>query len=79
MTAKVWKVKFYMKYLFRCKFVQTDPISDDLVQLRNVQVLQGITSSPVRTYLTDETAWDIVEACYNVLLQQGKKILNLHY
>eukprot|EP01041_Mallomonas_annulata_P004905 gene4905-9786_t len=55
----------------RCKFVQTDVNADDLVRLRIIQVLQAITCSPVRVFLTDETAWDIVEACYAILLQAG--------
>ena len=55
-----------------CKYVQTDAAGDELVQLLIVQVLQSVVKSPVRQYLTDETAWDIVESCHTIILQTGR-------
>jgi hypothetical protein len=55
-----------------CKYVQTDAAGDELVQLLIVQVLQSVVKSPVRYYLTDETAWDIVESCHTIILQNGR-------
>ena len=55
-----------------CKYVQTDAAGDELVQLLIVQVLQSVVKSPVRKYLTDETAWDIVESCHTIILQTGR-------
>ena len=55
-----------------CKYVQTDAAGDELVQLLIVQVLQSVVKSPVRHYLTDETAWNIVESCHTIILQTGR-------
>lgn len=55
-----------------CKYVQTDAAGDELVQLLIVQVLQSVVKSPVRYFLTDETAWDIVESCHTIILQTGR-------
>lgn len=62
----------------RCKFIQTDVNSDNLVQLRIVQVLQSIVNHPIRKYLTDETAWNVIESCYSILLQSGPSKATLY-
>lgn len=55
--------------MFRCKFVQTDAVGDDLVTLRLVQVLHEVIKSHMKFYLNDASAWDIVESCYAVLIR----------
>lgn len=42
-----------------------------MVQWHIVETLNYIVRSPVRSYLTDETAWAVVEACYNILNHSG--------
>ena len=59
--------------------MQTDPISDDLIQLKIVQVLNLITASRMKYYLSDETAWNIVEGCYSLLMQSGTNVTFLLY
>lgn len=60
---------FISIYVFRCKFVQTDAVGDDLVTLRLVQVLHEVVKSRMRVYLNDAAAWDIIESCYAVLVR----------
>jgi hypothetical protein len=57
----------------RCRFVQTDAIGDQLVQLKIIQVLQDIVRCPLRCFLSDESAWDIVDACFSLMLALGNK------
>jgi hypothetical protein len=60
---------------YRCRFVQTDAIGDQLVQLKIIQVLQDIVRCPLRCFLSDESAWDIVDACFSLMLALGNKRL----
>lgn len=57
----------------RCRFVQTDSVGDQLVQLKIIQVLQDIVRCPLRSYLSDESAWDIVDASFSLMLSLGNK------
>ena len=57
--------------LCRCRFVHTDAVGDQLVQLKIVQVLQDIMRSPFAYFLSDESAWDVVAACFSLLLTLG--------
>lgn len=59
----------------RCRFVQTDAVGDQLVQLKMIQVLQDIVRCPLRCYLSDESAWDIIDACFSLMLALGNKRL----
>lgn len=52
---------------FRCKYVQTDAAGDELVQLQIIHTLSNIIKSPVSDYLTDTTAWDIINASHSIL------------
>lgn len=63
----------------RCKYVQTDAAGDELVQLQIIHTLSNIIKSPVSGYLTDATAWDIINASHSILTHIaatgiGKKI-----
>jgi hypothetical protein len=58
--------------IIHCKFVQTNVIGDELVQLQIVYTLQCLFTSPeTRKYLTDETTWIIIESLYNTAMQAG--------
>ena len=52
----------------RTKYMQTDIPSDEYIQIMIIQVLQAVVRYPVRYYLTDETAWNIVESCHTVMI-----------
>ena len=52
----------------KCKFVQTDAVGDDLVQLQIILTLDDVIRSPIRYYLTDDTTLDIIRSCHSVIL-----------
>ena len=52
----------------KCKFVQTDAVGDDLVQLQIILTLDDVIRSPIRCYLTDNTTLDIIRSCHSVIL-----------
>lgn len=60
----------------KCKFIQTDAVGDDLVQLQIVQTIDSVVLNPVRMYLTDETAWSIVETSFSLLIQSGSNLFH---
>jgi hypothetical protein len=61
----------------KCKFIETDTIGDEQVQLQIIQTLKCILLSPVRRYLTDSSSWTIVEFSFQLLLQTGLKEENV--
>jgi golgi-specific brefeldin A-resistance guanine nucleotide exchange factor 1 len=65
-------------FVARCRFVQTDAIGDQLVQLKIIQVLQDIVRSPLRSYLSDESAWDIIDACFSLMISLGIHFNSFH-
>jgi hypothetical protein len=65
--------------MFRCRFVHTDAVGDQLVQLKIVQVLQDIMRGPFAHFLSDESAWDVVAACFSLLLTLGKSTIQKIY
>lgn len=52
----------------RCKFVQTDAMGDEMVQLQIINTLRNIVRSSTSQFLSDETAWDIISSSHNILL-----------
>lgn len=57
----------------KCKFIETDAVGDEQVQLQIIQTLKCILLSHVRRYLTDSSTWTIVEFSFQLLLQTGLK------
>lgn len=43
------------------------------MQLKIVQVLQDIMRGPFAHFLSDESAWDVVAACFSLLLTLGRQ------
>jgi hypothetical protein len=65
--------------LSRCKYVQTDAAGDELVQLQIIHTLSNIIKSPVSGYLTDTTAWDIINASHSILTHIAITGTETHY
>eukprot|EP01038_Epipyxis_sp_PR26KG_P004477 gene4477-6328_t len=58
----------------KCKFVLTDVVGDELVQLQLVHTLLLIVTHKIRSYLTDDSAWSIIENCFTILFGTGVNI-----
>lgn len=65
----------------KCKFIQTDAVGDDLVQLQIILTLDDVIRSPIRFYLTDNTTLDIIRSCHSVILHTALTgdIIHLHF
>ena len=53
--------------LLRCKFVQTDIVGDELVQLSIIHVLFCFVKCNSRHHLTETTVMDIAESCRSMM------------
>ena len=61
---------FLWDFLVSCKFVQTDIIGDELVQLQLLKTLQCIVYS-IGDYIKQEITWDILYFFFTVLETTG--------
>jgi len=57
----------------KCKYVQTDAVSDELLQLQIIETVYCIIRNNLNAYLNDATTWDIISFSYNTLIQSGIK------
>lgn len=63
--------------VIKCKFVQSDELGDEVLQLQIVQTLRCVINNPVRRFLTNATMWQFLEFGFNLLITTGWCILKI--
>ncbi|KAL5771268.1 hypothetical protein ACOSP7_015422 [Xanthoceras sorbifolium] len=56
-----------------CQLEKTDPVSEDAVMMRILQVLTGIMKHPTSVLLTDQAVCTIVNTCFQVVQQSASR------
>lgn len=56
-----------------CRLEKTDPVSEDAVMLKILQVLTGTMSHPASISLTDHAVCTLVNTCFHVVQQSGSR------
>lgn len=56
-----------------CRLEKTDPISEDAVMMKILQLLTGIMNHPASALLTDQAVCVIVNTCFQVVQQSARR------
>lgn len=54
--------------VIQCKFIQTDSLIDEVVQLSIIETLYRVILGPFRINLSDEALWKIIEKSYHMVI-----------
>ncbi|XP_077230483.1 GNOM-like 2 [Tasmannia lanceolata] len=59
--------------IMNCRLEKTDPVSEDAVLMRILQVLMAIMKNPASVLLTDHTVCTVVNTCFQVVQQSASR------
>lgn len=63
---------FYFIWSYRCRFVLTDVVGDEMVQLHMLETLRVIVNTANVEYVDDSTHWNILHFCCLNLAKTGE-------